>query len=139
MFDNFAAFQHATDPMSTSVSSWSSDHLTGMSRSYLPIGVDNLVYGNIGEPVSDQLFFAGEVRSRSKPTSVFLCIWCFMHLVTVVLKITFLLYNRMNKIQCYFHVIIYGLVHFICELQKAILSQLMYSQLISTKYVQNIC
>lgn len=55
-------FQHAADPMSTSISCWTSDHLTGMSRSYLPIGVDNLVYTNIGEPVSDQLFFAGEVR-----------------------------------------------------------------------------
>ncbi|XP_067947954.1 lysine-specific histone demethylase 2-like isoform X2 [Watersipora subatra] len=58
-------FPNAPGPMTTSVSSWMNDRHIGLSRVYLPVGVDNQCYDHIQEPINNKIYFAGEACIRS--------------------------------------------------------------------------
>jgi CubicO group peptidase (beta-lactamase class C family)/monoamine oxidase len=52
------------------ITRWSQDEWTGGSYSYLPKGVDSIVYEQLADPVNDRLFFAGEATHSKHPSTV---------------------------------------------------------------------
>ena len=54
--------------MTISVSNWTTDPVIGLSSVYLPVGVDNLCYDVIRQPVQNRLYFAGEVSKADLRT-----------------------------------------------------------------------
>ena len=56
---------HHIKPLGSRVTRWQEDPFAGMAYSYIPVGCSSEIYDQLAAPISNKIFFAGEVIALS--------------------------------------------------------------------------